>query len=390
MQNLLKTACLSSALILLGACEAFIPAPPAGSLVAADAATLSDSSNVVVLVPSQQSASRLLVNAARRGYQLTSQERLEGLDLILLDFKRPRGVSGAVAIGDMEKMEPSATAGLDHVYTFQAAQGITPSQPRTYAGSMMAWPKTGCPAMTKIGMIDGALNLEAPSLANANIELKDFSGGAPGAVGHGTAIADILVGPGRLSDARLYSASVVINSEDGKSGAGVFEMIRAIDWMQSSGVSLINISLAGPYNKLLDRAVARATSKGLIIIAAVGNDGPDAPPRYPAAFKSVIAVTAIDSAREIYTRAVRGDHVDFAAPGVDVYVQTNDAGIYLSGTSVATPFVTALIASDSILAKARTAVSVRTALSQNSEDLGSAGRDPVFGAGLVRGKNACK
>ena len=388
MQISWKTLGFTAAILTFGACETFVPAPPSQTSVS-DETNLSDASNVVVLVASEQAASQLLVNAARRGYQLNTQERLEALDLILLDFQRPRGVSGAIAISDMQNMEPSATAGLDHIYTLQAMQGNAQAAPRIYADTMLAWPTNGCPAIVKIGMIDGALNLDAENFSGAEIVTRDFSGGTPGALDHGTAIADLLVGPGRLANARLYSASVVTASADGQGGAGVYEMISALNWMQTSDVSLVNISLAGPYNRLLDRAISRATSKGMRIIAAVGNDGPDAAPRYPAAFDSVIAVTAIDSAREIYTRAVRGDHVDFSAPGVDVYVRNSEAGAYLSGTSVAAPFVTALIASDRNMAAAKSTNLIRAELSQNSEDLGSTGRDPIFGAGLVRGKEDC-
>lgn len=254
---------------------------------------------------------------------------------------------------------------------------------------MLAWPDAGCRALTRIGMIDGALDQSDATIAGAEVISKDFSNGAPGAIDHGTAIADLLVGPGRLANARLYSASVVSSVDGSKAAAGVYEMIEALDWMQASDVSLVNISLAGPYNRLLDRAIQRATSKGMIIIAAVGNDGPEAPPRYPAAFGNVIAVTAIDSAREIYAQAVRGAHVDFSAPGVDVFVRTGDTGQYLSGTSVAAPFVTALIASDRALSSARNTRQVREQLSTRIEDLGSAGKDPVFGAGLIRRSEDC-
>jgi len=182
---------------------------------------------------------------------------------------------------------------------------------------------------------------------------------------------------------------VISDVSENINGAGVPELIRALDWMQQSGVSVVNISLAGPYNKLLDSAIQKATSKGMMIIAAVGNDGPQANPQYPAAFDNVIAVTAIDSAREVYADAVRGDHVDFSAPGVDVFVTYGADGKYLSGTSVAAPFVTALVASNASLANAENIETVRKIIEQETVDLGRAGRDPVYGAGLIRAKQTC-
>lgn len=373
----------------LAACEVFTPAPPSALQIEKDATNLFNESNVIVLVRTRQQADTLLVNAARRGYQLNERADMESLELIMLDFERPRGVSGAVAISDMKTMEPSASAGLDHIYTYQSDTTPTPATPRLYAQSMLAWPEGGCQAKLIIGMIDGDVDTSSSSLKNAKIIERDFSKGGAGAGPHGTAIADLLVGAGRLQDAELYSASVITSERSGVEGAGIPALIRAIDWMQSSNVQLVNISLAGPYNTILDRVIQRATSKGMVFVAAVGNDGPNAPPRYPAAFENVIAVTAIDSARNIYSRAIHGDHVDFAAPGVDVFVNDGARAQYLSGTSVAAPFVTALVASQVELFPNDNGNSVRDRMSSLTEDLGPAGNDPVFGRGLVRSKGKC-
>ena len=122
----------------------------------------------------------------------------------------------------------------------------------------------------------------------------------------------------------------------------------------------------------------------MTIVAAVGNDGADAAPRYPAALGNVIAVTAVDADGQIYRKAVRGPYVDVAAPGVDIYA----AGRFVSGTSMAVPFVTARIAADPDLYPAPTA-SIRKQLSASARDLGLPGRDTVYGAGLVLAKPGC-
>lgn len=375
----------------LAGCETFAPDAPPAAEIQQDAATLANATNVVVLVRTQQEANRLLVNAARRGYQLNERTDLRNLEMTMLDFERPKGVSGAVAISDMTTMEPGASAGLEHIYKVQGDVISSPAAtPRLYAQSMLAWPEDGCKAQIRIGMIDGNVDASSAALQGTRIIKQDFSDGSAGASAHGTAIADLLVGAGRLKEAELYSAAVV-NADDARlQGAGVPEVIRAIDWMQGRDVQLVNISLAGPYNALLDRVVQRATSKGMIMIAAVGNDGPDAAPRYPAAFDDVIAVTAIDRARNVYERAVRGDHVDFSAPGVDVFVNNGgEFAQYLSGTSVAAPFVTALIASDASLSSEGNIEALRRLMGSEAVDLGEAGNDPVYGHGLVRSDGHC-
>ncbi|MEO0850669.1 MAG: hypothetical protein AAFY04_04570, partial [Pseudomonadota bacterium] len=107
-----------AAMMVIG-CETFIPALPAARQIDLDADNIVSDDNVVVLVRSEQAANALVINAARRNYQLKQRYQLDGLSLIMLDFLRPAGVSGAIAIADMEGMEKSATAGLDHFYTLQ-------------------------------------------------------------------------------------------------------------------------------------------------------------------------------------------------------------------------------------------------------------------------------
>jgi len=382
---------LSSALMAfaLAGCETFAPNIPPAQQIEQDQTNLSNERNVIVLVRTQQQANTLLVNAARRGYQLNKRSDMESLELIMLDFERPKGVSGEVAISDMKTMEPSATAGLDHSYTYQSDNVVSVSTPRLYARSMLAWPEGGCQTNLSIGMIDGDVDTSSTTLQNTKIIEKDFTDGNTAAKPHGTAIAELLVGAGRLQGAELYSASVVTYSNAGKEGAGIEELANAIAWMHASNVQLVNISLAGPYNMILDRVVQRASAKGMVFVAAVGNDGPEAPPRYPAAFENVIAVTAIDSARNIYSRAVRGDHVDFSAPGVDVFVNDGARAQYLSGTSVAAPFVTAMVASQAELSPEDNANTIKARMASFTEDLGQAGVDPVFGLGLVRSTGRC-
>ena len=385
--RVIKTLLMLSVVgIFMSACQS---SPISDGALTADAPgqDLSDKTNVIVLVGSEQAAGALLINATRRGYQLNDRTRLDALDLILMEFERPKGVSGEVAISDMEGMEPSATAGLDHFFGLQFEAGqdasLRPAKGREYAADLLDWPQSGCPAFLSVGIIDGYVETTAPRLVGADIVSKSFAGRAPAASEHGTAIAGLLVGPGKLRNTRLYAASVVGEGES-VAGAGVHELILALNWMQSSNVKVVNVSLAGPYNRLLEKAVRHAAARGMIIVAAVGNDGPQATPKYPAAFDDVIAVTAVDRSLQIYNRAVRGSHIDFAAPGVDVFVTSEKEGKYLSGTSVAAPFVTALIVSDPDAKANDNSGGVRQHVSGAAQDIGPEGPDPIFGQGLPK------
>jgi subtilisin family serine protease len=155
-------------------------------------------------------------------------------------------------------------------------------------------------------------------------------------------------------------------------------------------IRVVNLSLTGPANMLLERAVAAAASRGIIMVAAAGNDGPNAEPVYPAAYEHVIAVTAVDKARNPYRRAVRGDHIDIAAPGVGVWTAASVSGArQKSGTSFAAPFVTAAV---SVLLTAKPGLSpdaVEAELMKSAEDIGKPGKDAVYGWGLLNARALC-
>ena len=153
---------------------------------------------------------------------------------------------------------------------------------------------------------------------------------------------------------------------------------------------MTNLSLGGAPNRLLRYAVAQARRQGMVLVAAVGNQGPDHPPQYPAAFEGVIGVTAIDAGGRVFARANRGPAVDFAAPGVDLWVaRAGGGGRYASGTSWATPFVTALAAQELAARPALPPAGLYRVLRAGALDLGAPGRDPVFGWGRVRTDSGC-
>ena len=105
------------------------------------------------------------------------------------------------------------------------------------------------------------------------------------------------------------------------------------------------MSFAGPYDPILALALKKASEKGAILIAAVGNQGPKSPPLYPAADPHVIGVTAIDENDQLYKGSNVGAQVAVAAPGVDVMVPAPSGAYQLTtGTSVAAAHVSGVAA----------------------------------------------
>jgi subtilisin family serine protease len=171
----------------------------------------------------------------------------------------------------------------------------------------------------------------------------------------------------------------------GKPAGGALDTVAAaFAWMVKEGVPVINISLVGPPNALLQRVVDRVLAVGSLIVAAVGNDGPAAPPLYPADYPGVIGVTAVDAKRRVLFEAGRGPQVMFAAPGADIDAARIPEGLApVRGTSFAAPLVAGLLAGQLHRPDPRSAKLAVEALVSKAIHLGASGRNAVYGYGLV-------
>ena len=163
-----------------------------------------------------------------------------------------------------------------------------------------------------------------------------------------------------------------------------------MSWLAKSRVHAINLSVAGADNKVLRRAFAAARKMGLVLIAAAGNWGRSDRPAYPAAYKHVVAVTAVGKGNVIYRKANRGSYIDFAAPGVRIYTAVPGGGKTMIGTSFASPYIAALMALDIHRGASKRVATLRKRLQGGAKDLGSPGKGKVFGYGYVGLQPKCK
>ena len=128
----------------------------------------------------------------------------------------------------------------------------------------------------------------------------------------------------------------------------------------------------------------------MVLIAAAGNGGSHARPAYPGALPDVIAVTAVDQEGAVFPQANRGRYIAFAAPGVRIWVPTPDGqGRYQTGTSFAAPFALGTAALEMMQGAPAIADVLRRRLAANARALGSGGRNPTFGYGLVQASTTC-
>ena len=147
---------------------------------------------------------------------------------------------------------------------------------------------------------------------------------------------------------------------------------------------MTNISPVGPKNMLLAQVVAALIARGYVIVAAVGNDGPAAPPLYPATFRQVVAVTAVDAERRVLLEAECGPQVTFAAQRADLKAANLRQGSSaVRGTSFAAPTVAALFAARMSAPDPAAAAAALTVLIRRAIDLGPPGRDPIYGYVLL-------
>jgi subtilisin family serine protease len=341
---------------------------------------------------------RDLLQLVGRGFRIG--EQTEGkLGARVVRLVLPKGMSVTTARRIVSALDRAASVEPDDYYY---TDGFEPActAPQCLAPQMIGWTEIAgeaCGTVPVIGMIDTRIDIDQPALAGQPIEMIDEPGatGAPSSADHATAIAALLIGrqgsatPGLLPGARLIAIDAFYQA-GGRERTDVERLIAAIEMLSDRGVRVINLSLSGPPNKLLEQAIAAAIAKDIVVVAAAGNKGPGAEPAYPAAYPGVIAVTAVDRDLQIYARATHGNYIGLAAPGVDVWTASvPDGGGPRSGTSYAVPFVSAAAA----VLRARhpdlAAGIVKGTLYASARDLGGKGHDPVFGWGLVQAGGLC-
>lgn len=318
-----------------------------------------------------------LAAATAAGFAVVREERIEGLEVVSVTLRPPPGTSLDEAVSALRKLAPGGSFTANHLYFQSGAAALFSS-----ASSAPAQ-RGGGGRRGVIGIIDGGVAAH-PALPGT-AEQKGFVKGAPAPSAHGTAVASLAAGDGAVRGA-APRAHLLVADVYGRDPAGgnAVALARALGWMAERRVPVVAVSLVGPPNPLVARAVSQARARGVHIVAAVGNDGPSAPPAYPASYPGVIAVTGVDGRERALPEAGRALHLDYAAPGADMAAAGLGRKVLrVRGTSYAVPLVAARMA----LAAARGASPVRT-LDAEARDLGARGPDKVFGRGLVCG--ACR
>lgn len=310
-------------------------------------------SQILALSPSEPA----LAAARAAGFSIVSTDELGDIGA-MVTLRAPQGMSTRRALRLLRRADPQGVFDFDHLHIESG-----PLAPAVSTAS------AGAAGSARVGVIDTGVEGQAAVAAQ-----RGFNGARaiPGA--HGAAVSSLILTA--APSAQLYVADIYGGSPAGGASSA---LTRALAWLAEQRTPVINVSLVGPRNRIVEAAVAQLVRRGFLIVAAVGNDGPAAPPLYPAAYPGVVGVTGVDQRGRVLVEAGRGPQVDFAALGI-----VDAAGrARVRGTSYASPIVAGLLANESAEPGAANADRALQALTRRARDLGARGRDDVYGAGYV-------
>lgn len=348
---------------------------------------------VVYWTAAEDAATDLAALLQDRHMAPTSMTRLEHLGGVIAVFQLATPALANEARALLRKDFPAATVDFNTRYRPLLQP---PTQPRLYLPQKVDQPNPGTNlrggAGVRVGIVDGPV-ARTTALGGAKIVRRSFltSTEIAAPVGHATSIASLIAGQdpvagffGIARQASLFSAEIMraVGPDDMTNSSA---LIRALDWLLAEKVQLINLSLGGPGDQVMEKAFAKLATMNVVVVAAAGNGGPSAPPAYPAAYPGVIAVTATDAADNLYVQANRGSYIALAAPGVDIWVPDTEMGHYVSGTSFSAAVVTgaaALLLEQGAQSQLKTTMPQR--LCRGARDIGARGSDAMYGCGVIQ------
>ncbi len=244
-----------------------------------------------------------------------------------------------------------------------------------------------------IAIVDTGVDLDHPDLAGKIVPGYNFVDNNNNPMdnnGHGTHVAGIAAAVANngvgISGVSWSSKIMPIKALDDKGAGNDYLVAQGITWAVDNGANIVNLSFGGiQYSTVLKDAVDYAAQKGVVVIAAAGNEaGNGNPVFYPAALDNVVAVGATDSFDKHAAFSNYGSYIDISAPGVSVLstIWDNRYG-YMSGTSMAAPFVSGAASLILSLNPRMSRDQVEERIKQSADDLGEIGRDDKYGYGQV-------
>lgn len=257
-----------------------------------------------------------------------------------------------------------------------------------------AWNITSGSTSVKIAIIDTGIDYNHQSLKNyvstslgrnfATSNSSDFMDRN----GHGTHVAGTVASYGVVSGVMRQGTLIPVKVLGDNGSGSVYNIIEGVLHAANVGADVINMSLGGGgYVQAFYNACQTAMSKGVIIVAASGNEYASSI-SYPAAYNGVIAVGAVDSNRTRASFSNYGTGLDLMAPGVNIYSTVpNNRYQTMSGTSMASPHVAGVAG---LMRSANRNISVNNVRNILRNTAQYAGNSYYYGYGIVNAYEAVR
>jgi len=328
--------------------------------------------------------------ARRHGLRRIGSQNFQLIDATIGLFRITDGRSFETASREFSGDANVRSVQANYRYFLQERKTAAPAEgdPAQYVLAKMRLPEAHTLARgtgIKVAVIDSGVDVKHRELAGSIVDSFDAVGSSEGPHVHGTGIAGAIVAHARLMGSAPAAELIAIRAFTGTSNgaqSNSFVLLKSLDYAFRKQARIINMSFAGPKDPLIERGIDAVAAKGITMVAAAGNGGAKSPPLYPAANPNVIAVSATDARDHLLAASNRGSYIALAAPGTDVFLPAPDEKYQVtSGTSFSAAYVSGLAALMLQRNPALKPGQLRAVLLRTARDLGSPGRDDLFGAG---------
>lgn len=268
------------------------------------------------------------------GFDVLRQSALPELGITLAVIGR-NGMSAPALLKRLRDVEPHGSYELNQVF-FESASPAAEGRPTTTTPRSDSGHRASV-----VGLIDTGVSPRIDSERNVRVMRRDFAPSESVPTLHGTAVAELLARPpGELT---IFAADIF---GTGPRGGSAELLVRALAWMASQHVPVINVSIVGPSNAVVGSVIHILITRGFVVVAPVGNDGAQAQLLFPASYAGVVAVSGAAADGRLLPEASRVKRVDFVAPGIATVRSPQGKPTMVRGTSFAAPVIARRLADE--------------------------------------------
>ncbi|MGH6613402.1 S8 family serine peptidase [Sphingomonas sp.] len=337
---------------------------------------------LIITIRGDAAEARRIADRAQVG--LAETWPLESLDTVMAVVRLRFGDSAETATARLRAINTVQLVVPNTIYqTMGRGESKPASAPAWFTSARIPPDSVSGP----IAMIDTPIDFSVEPLKAVRAN-QSFFGVAANAGVHGTAVASLLVGQrgvtGSARGAQLFNAAAFSQDARGATIGVTSNVAKALNAVVLQRPAVLVLAFGGNENPLLAQLLDVAHQRGICVVAAVGNGGPNTPVAFPASHRASFAITAVDERFSIYAYASRGNAISTAGVGVAQLAAVPGGYRVMSGTSFAAASVGGALMHLDACARDHRPDQARSIITDAALDLGPRGRDPIFGAGLFR------